>query len=62
LFDVKDTDERITMVNGKIMKGKKVRSLKCQVVQLDGSSVDVTLKEVKYVPDLWVLFSASTMH
>jgi hypothetical protein len=38
----------------------KVGSLKCHVIQLNGSSVDVTLKEVKYVPELRVnLFSIS---
>jgi hypothetical protein len=30
------------------------------MVHLDGSSVNVTIKEVKYVPELWVnLFSIS---
>jgi DUF4097 and DUF4098 domain-containing protein YvlB len=42
------------------MKTIKVRSLKCHVIQLNGSSVNVTLKEVKYVPELRVnLFSIS---
>jgi hypothetical protein len=42
------------------MKAIKVGSLKCHVIQLNGSSVDVTLEEVKYVPELWVnLFSIS---
>jgi hypothetical protein len=34
------------------MKAIKVGSLKCHVIQLNVSSVDVTLKEVKYVPGL----------
>jgi hypothetical protein len=42
------------------MKAIKVGSLKCHVIQINGSSVDVTVKEVKYVPELWVnLFSIS---
>jgi hypothetical protein len=42
------------------MKAIKVGSLKCHVIQLNGSSVNVTLKEVKYVPELWMnLFSIS---
>jgi hypothetical protein len=42
------------------MKAIKVGSLKCHVIQLNGSSVNVTLKEVKYVPELWVnLFNTS---
>jgi hypothetical protein len=36
------------------MKAIKVGSLKCHVIQLNGSSVDVTFKEIKYVPELWV--------
>jgi hypothetical protein len=60
LFDVKDINEKITIGNGQIMKANKVGSLKCHVIQLNGSSVDVTLKEVKYAPELWVnLFSIS---
>jgi hypothetical protein len=38
------------------MKAIKVGSLKCHVIQLNCSSVNVTLKEVKYVPELWVNF------
>jgi hypothetical protein len=36
------------------MKATKVGSLKCHVTQLNGSSVNVTLKEFKYVLELWV--------
>jgi hypothetical protein len=55
---VKNINEKITVGNGESMKAIKVGSLKCHVIQLNGSSVDVTLKEVKYVPELWVnLFS-----
>jgi hypothetical protein len=40
------------------MTATKVGDLKCKVIQLDGSSLDVTLYEVKYVPELWMnLFS-----
>jgi hypothetical protein len=60
LFDVKDINEKITVGNGESMKAIKVGSLKCHVIQLNGSSVDVTLKGVRYVPELWVnLFSIS---
>jgi hypothetical protein len=31
-----------------------IGSLKFYVVQLDGSSVDITLKEVKCVPESWL--------
>jgi hypothetical protein len=36
------------------MKAIKVGSLKFHVTQLNGSNVDVTLKEVKYIPEFWV--------
>jgi hypothetical protein len=51
---VKNINENITVRNGESMKVIKVGSLKCHVIQLNVSSVDVTLKEVKYVPELWV--------
>jgi hypothetical protein len=54
LFDVKDIIEKITLGNGEIMKAIEVGSLMCHVIQFNGSSVDVTFKEVKYAPELWV--------
>ena len=39
---------------GKSMTAIKVGSLKCRVEQINGSILDVTLNEVKYVPDVWV--------
>jgi hypothetical protein len=52
LFDVKNINEKITVGNGESMKVIKVGSLKCHVIQISGSSIDVTLKEIKYVPEL----------
>ena len=58
MFNVKDISEDITIGNGKSMTATKVGSLSCKVIQVDGSSLDVTLHEVKFVPELWVnLFS-----
>ena len=58
LFDTREINEEITIGNGKSMIAAKVGSLKCKIIQVDGSSLDVTLHEVKYVPELWVnLFS-----
>jgi hypothetical protein len=51
---VKDFDEEITVGNGENMNAIKDGSLKFHAIQLNDSSVDVTLKEVKYVPELWV--------
>jgi hypothetical protein len=60
LFKVKDINDNITVGNGESIKAIKVGNLKCHLIQFNGSSVDVTLKEVKYVPELWVnLFSIS---
>jgi hypothetical protein len=50
LFDVKDISEKITVGNGESMKATKVGILKCHVIQLNGSSINIKLKEVKYVP------------
>jgi hypothetical protein len=33
----------------------KVGSLKCRIVQTDGSGLEITLNEVKFVPGSWVL-------
>jgi hypothetical protein len=54
LFDVKDINKKITVGNAESMKAIKVGSLKCHVIQLNGSRVNVILKEVNYVPGLWV--------
>jgi hypothetical protein len=44
--------------NGKSMTATKVGSLKCFIIQVDGSGLEITLHEVKYVPELRVnLFS-----
>jgi hypothetical protein len=47
LFDVKIINEKITVRHGESMKVTKVGSLKCHVIHLNGSSSDVTLKEIK---------------
>jgi hypothetical protein len=58
LLNVKEICDNITVGNGKTMTATKVGDCKCKVIQLDGSSLDVTLYEVKYVPELWMnLFS-----
>jgi hypothetical protein len=51
---VKDINEKITVGNGESMKSIKIGSLKCHVIKVNGFSVNVTLKEVKYVPELKV--------
>ena len=40
------------------MTATKIGSLKRTIIQKDGTTVNVTLTEVKYVPELWInLFS-----
>jgi hypothetical protein len=50
LFDVKDINQKINIGNGESMKATKNGSFKCHFIQLNGSSDDVILKEVKYDP------------
>ena len=58
MFDITSIDEEIKVGNGKTMKATKIGKLKCKVVQEDGSSCEVTLTDVRFVPELWVnLFS-----
>jgi hypothetical protein len=49
---VEEINESITVGNGKIMMATKVGSLKCRDIQLDGSRLDITLHEVKFVLEL----------
>jgi hypothetical protein len=44
----------MTLDKGKSATANKLRSLKCWVVQVDGSGLDINLHEVKFIPKLWV--------
>ena len=58
MFDVKLIDEPVKVGNGKSMRATKVGSLKMTVLQANGDTKNITLENVKYVPELWVnLFS-----
>jgi hypothetical protein len=60
LSNFKGINENITVGNFNFMKGTKVGSLKYQVVQLGGLSVNVILQEIKYALGFRVnLFSIS---
>jgi hypothetical protein len=52
MFNVQDIDEKVTVENGNNIVATKVGSLRCRVIQLDGSSLDIVINEVKYLPDL----------
>jgi hypothetical protein len=60
MFNIRDIDEKVTVGNGNIMVATKVGSLRRQVIQLDGSKLDIEINEVKYLPDLCAnLFSVN---
>jgi hypothetical protein len=52
MFNISDIDEKITVGNGNSMTATKVGSLKCHIIQLDGSVLNITINKVKYVPKL----------
>jgi hypothetical protein len=52
MFNLKDIAETITVGNGNSMMAMKVGSLRRHVVQLDGSTLNIIINEVKYVPNL----------
>jgi hypothetical protein len=58
LTNIKEIDESIKIGNGDPMKSTKIENLKCEVTQIDGEKITVTLNDVKYVPSLCLnLFS-----
>jgi hypothetical protein len=57
LFNLWATKPSITVCDGKSMTATKVGSLKFQVIQANGYGLDITLHEVKFIPELWVNFS-----
>jgi hypothetical protein len=54
LFNVEEIKENIMFGSGKSMMATKIGRLKFRDIQLDGSALDITLHEVKFVPELWV--------
>jgi hypothetical protein len=58
MIDVKNINEDICFGNGDFLNATKIGSLKCRVIQIDGSTLNIILHDVKFVPNLWVnLFS-----
>jgi hypothetical protein len=58
MFDVQYINENIRVGNGELLMATKVSSLKCRVIQTDGTILNIILHDAKFVPDLWVnLFS-----
>ncbi len=50
MFKVKTIQDEITIGNGKPLMATKIGKLKVDIMQKDGSSREVTLTGVKYVP------------
>jgi hypothetical protein len=60
MFNIQDIDEKVTVGNGNKMVATKVGILRLHVIQLDGSTLDIVINKVKYLPDLWAnLFSVN---
>jgi hypothetical protein len=60
MFNVKDIDEKVTVGNGEKMVATKVGSLRCGVIQVDGSTLDIVINDVKFLPELCAnLFSVN---
>jgi hypothetical protein len=60
MVDLQDWKVEITVGNSETMMSSKKGSYKGLVIQQDGSSFNVTLKDVLYVPELWVNFLSVT--
>ena len=60
MFNLKDINEKITIGNCEKMLATKVGSIRHRVIQVDGSTLDIVINEVKYLPELCAnLFSMS---
>jgi len=60
MFNIRDIEEKVTVGNGSKMMATKVGSLRRRVIQVNGSTLDITINEVKYLPDLCAnLFSVN---
>jgi hypothetical protein len=58
MFDVKNINENICVAKGDFLTATKIGSLKCRVIQIDESTFNLILHNVKFVPILWInLFS-----
>jgi hypothetical protein len=60
MFNIQDIDEKVTVGNGEKMVATKVGSLRCRVIQVDGSTLDIVINDVKFLPELCAnLFSVN---
>jgi hypothetical protein len=60
MFNILDIDEKVTVGNGEKMVVTKVGSLRRRVIQVDGSTLDIVINDVKFLPELCAnLFSVN---
>jgi hypothetical protein len=51
-FNIQDIDEKVTVGNGDKMIATKVGCLRHCVIQVDGSTLDIVINDVKFLPEL----------
>jgi hypothetical protein len=60
MFNIQNIDEKVTVGNGEKMVATKVGSLRSCVIQVDGSTLDIVINDVKILPELCAnLFSVN---
>jgi hypothetical protein len=52
MFNILDIDEKVTVGNGEKMVATKVGSLRRCVIQVDDSTLDIVINDVKFLPEL----------
>jgi hypothetical protein len=60
MFNIQDIDEKVTVGNGNKMVATKVGSLRRQVIQVDGSTLDIVINEVNSYQTFVLISLAST--
>jgi hypothetical protein len=60
MFNIQDIDEKVTIGNGEEMVATMVGSLRRCVIQVDGSTLNIMINDVKFLPELCAnLFSVN---
>jgi hypothetical protein len=54
LYNAKEMNENIVIGNGKTMRATTIGSLRRNMIQLDETTTEITIHNVKYVPELYV--------
>jgi hypothetical protein len=60
MFNIQDINEKVTVGNGEKTVPTKVGSLRRCVIQVNGSTLDILINDVKFLPELCAnLFSVN---